>query len=169
MILAAFAVLAACVPVGPERSEGVSIPGTEETAHTSKKVVAAFTVAGLEARKPRPMTREDFGAAPMLTKDALSSTGRCNTGHGSVSIGRWGVGANGKAGVNGRAETGVVVAVEAGRWASADLTFRSRDTLTAGDEAGGQDVVRIKGVVGVEPPRKCMGQCPSARSISVHV
>lgn len=69
MILATFAVLmASCVPVGPERSEGVSIPGTEETALTSKKVVAAFTDAGLEARKPRPMTREDFGAAPMRTK-----------------------------------------------------------------------------------------------------
>lgn len=71
MILATFAVLmASCVPVGPQRSEGVSIPGTEETALTSKKVEAAFTDAGLEARKPRPMTREDFGAAPMRTKDA---------------------------------------------------------------------------------------------------
>jgi len=72
IVLAAFAVLAACVPVGPERSEGVSIPGTEKTALTSKKVVAAFTEAGLEARKPRPMTSEDFGAAPLRTKDATS-------------------------------------------------------------------------------------------------
>ena len=35
--------------------------------------------------------------------------------------------------------------------------------------AGGQDVVRIEAAVGVEPPRKRMGQCPSARSVSVHV
>ncbi len=72
LVLMAFGMLASCMPVGPEPSEGVSIPDTEITALTSKKVVAAFTDAGLEARKPRPMTSEDFGAAPLRTKDATS-------------------------------------------------------------------------------------------------
>ena len=72
MVLVAFGMLASCMPVGPERSEGVSIPGKEKTALTSKIVVAAFTDAGLEARKPRPMTSEDFGEAPLRTNDATS-------------------------------------------------------------------------------------------------
>lgn len=47
-----------------------------------------------------------------LKKAPLSSTGRCNTGHGSVSIGRWLIGTDGTTGVDGRAEEGVVGAVE---------------------------------------------------------
>ena len=72
VVLVAFGLLASCTPVGPERSEGVSRPGNEKTALTSKKVVDAFTDAGLEARKSRPMTSEDFGEAPLRTNDATS-------------------------------------------------------------------------------------------------
>ena len=48
----------------------------------------------------------------ILKNAALSSTGRCNTGHGSVSIGRWLIGTDGTTGVDGRAEERVVGAVE---------------------------------------------------------
>ena len=72
MVLVTFGLLASCTPAGPEHSEGVSKPGNEKTALTSKKVVDAFTDAGLEVRRPRPMTSEDFGEAPLRTNDATS-------------------------------------------------------------------------------------------------
>jgi transposase len=47
----------------------------------------------------------------ILKKAAVGSTDRCNTDYGLVSTGRWDDGADGQAGVDGRAEAGAMVAV----------------------------------------------------------
>jgi hypothetical protein len=44
----------------------VACGGGSATAVTPDEVVAAFKSAGLEAESPRPLTREDYGAAPYV-------------------------------------------------------------------------------------------------------
>lgn len=41
-------------------------PVPESSSATPDDVIAAFVAAGLEAESPRPLTREDYGAAPYV-------------------------------------------------------------------------------------------------------
>lgn len=41
------------------------------TPHTPADVIAAFQDAGLEAESPTPMTREDYGLAPLVAEEGI--------------------------------------------------------------------------------------------------
>ena len=49
--------------------EPAAVPVPAAQQRTSAAVVAAFKAVGLEAEQPRPMTKDDYGAAPMLATE----------------------------------------------------------------------------------------------------
>jgi hypothetical protein len=67
---------------------GDSDGGSEGGSVTSAQVVDALKRQGLEAESPTPMTPQDFGLAPLLTKDAtrflIPSLGADNGGRAMI-------------------------------------------------------------------------------------
>jgi len=92
----------------------VSFRGRDDERLAHWKMRALLLRFGLNLRALQLFRRSaaihEFGWAKDK-KEAVGSTGRCNTDYGLVSIGRWRDGADGPAGFDGRTEAGAVVAM----------------------------------------------------------
>lgn len=64
--------LVGCGSSAPPSNQGPpAAQPPKPTAFTPQQVVDTFKAAGLEAEKPRPMTKDDYGLAPMSAKEGL--------------------------------------------------------------------------------------------------
>ena len=109
-----------CVLCGHVVKGPVALPCRSPTRNTmeSSPLTALSAVAAGPSHSTIPPQPTRFRKPPFPATNrpqaAVGSTGRRDTDYGLVSIGRWLDGTDGPAGVDGRAEAGVVVAV-AGR------------------------------------------------------